>query len=83
MALRDLVCDEANRLDHHKVWSNIAFAAMTAAFLKTMWLAQPSEASSLLFLTYGATVGGSAAAMKFLTLKWGGKKENGNGSSGS
>jgi len=80
--VRELLCYTDGGWDHHKFWTNLAFAAMTAAFLKTMWLAQPSEASSLLFLTYGATVGGSAAAMKFLNLKWGGNgKGNGNGSS--
>lgn len=53
MKFRDLICDPDGSLSHTKVWSNIGFAAMTAAFVKTAAL---GDLTPELLLAYGAVL---------------------------
>lgn len=79
MKLADLVRDDATGgMSSTKLWSHVGNAAMTFAFLKIAWLAQPSDGLAMLFLTYGGLVAASQFASKLVGLKWG-APANGNG----
>ncbi len=69
-------------VDHHKVWSNVAYLTATVVFAKIGWLAQPSDGLAWLFLVYLSTVGGSQIANRFLENKYGPKPANGDGNGG-
>ena len=78
MPLRDLITDETSgKLSHTRLWSNLANAAMTTAFLKVVWTATASEGLGMLFLAYGGIVAGSQFASKFVSFKYGGGAGNG------
>ena len=68
MKLVDLVLDvKTGRLSHTKLWANIGYAAMTAAFLHT---ALTTGLTDLLLLTYGGITVGGAAGSKFLSMRY-------------
>ena len=69
MKLRDLITDAATgRLSHTRLLANIAYASSTAVII-----AADSSAAIFpeVFFIYLGTVGASATASKFLSLKYG------------
>lgn len=64
----DLVEDAGTgMLSHTKLWANIGYAALTAAFLKDAW---SGGLTDLKIFAFGAVVAGSAAASKFLSMRY-------------
>lgn len=53
-------------VSHTKVWANIGYAALTAAFIRDAWLGGLTD---MKILAYGAVVAGSAAASKIASLR--------------
>lgn len=68
MKLRDLFTDAGGKtLSHTKLWSNIACAAATVAFIKQAWA---GTLTAEIWLAYLGCVAGAATASKFLSLKY-------------
>lgn len=69
LKMKDLVTDHATGgMSHTKVWANIAYAAATVAFLYDVY---DGGADDMIWLVYLGSVGVSATASKFLSLKYG------------
>lgn len=67
--LRDLFVDHATgKVRESKVWSNIGKAAMTWAFVYTIWLAK-GNFNETLWLAYGAIMCGHETATRMLNLR--------------
>lgn len=76
MHLRDLFVDHATGgLSHTKLWANVGYLAITYAFLADA-IAGGLDAEKI--LAYGAVVACSATASKFLSLRYGVKKDDSN-----
>lgn len=72
MNLADLVRDPGTgTLSHAKLWANIGYLALTVAFLSDAF---GGGLTDMKILAYGAVVASSAAASKFLSLKYGAKE---------
>ena len=72
MKLSDLFSDAGTgMLSHTKLWANIGYLALTVAFIRDSWAGGLTD---MKILAYGAVVAGSAAASKFLSLKYGAKE---------
>lgn len=73
MKLLDLITDAGTgQLSHTKIWTNIAYAAATAAFIKgTMLSDHPTDFN--LWLIYLGIVGGHNIASKLISMIYGGK----------
>ena len=68
MRLRDLITDAGGQtLSHSKLWSNLACAAATFAFLRQAWV---GSISAEIWWAYLGCVGGATVASKYLSLKW-------------
>ena len=68
MRLRDLITDAGGQtLSHSKLWSNLACAAATFAFLRQAWV---GSISAEIWLAYLGCVGGATVASKYLSLKF-------------
>lgn len=68
MNLADLVKDSGTgMLSHTKLWANIGYAALTIAFLSD---ALSGGLTDMKILAYGAVVTGSAAASKFISMRF-------------
>jgi hypothetical protein len=66
---RDLITDSATgQVSHTKLWANVAYASATGVLIT-------ADSSSVIFpevfFIYLGTVGASATASKFLSLKYG------------
>lgn len=71
MKLSDLIRDAGTgMMSHSKLWANIGYLALSAAFIKDAWAGGLTD---MKIVAYGAVVAGSAAASKFLSLKYGAK----------
>lgn len=80
MAIRELITDETTgHLSATKMWQHLGNAAMTFGFLKVVWTSGATEGLAWLFAVFGGLVAGSQVASKFLGLKYGAPKANGNG----
>lgn len=72
MKLSDLIRDAGTgMMSHSKLWANIGYLALTTAFIKDAWAGGLTD---MKIIAYGAVVAGSAAASKFLSLKYGPKE---------
>ncbi len=60
--------DRTGGVSHTKFWSNIAYAAMTAAFLRAAFTGHLDDG---LMFSYGAVVAGSHVATNLVNRKWG------------
>ena len=68
MRLRDLVTDAGGKtFSHTKIWSNIAYAAATAAFIKQAWA---GTITAEIWWAYLGCVASAATASKYLSLKY-------------
>ena len=73
MRLANLITDAGTGMvSHTKVWSNIAYAAATGAFV---YMSYAGTASADIWLIYLASIGASATVSKLLSLKYGVKNE--------
>ena len=73
MRLADLITDAGTGMvSHTKVWSNIAYATATGAFV---YMSYAGTASADIWLIYLASIGASATVSKLLSLKYGVKNE--------
>lgn len=73
MKFSDLFRDTGTgMLSHTKLWANIGYLALTVAFVKDAWAGGLTD---MKIFAFGAVVTGSAAASKFLSLKYGGKDQ--------
>ena len=73
MKLSDLIQDAGTgMLSHTKLWANIGYLALTVAFVRDAWAGGLTD---MKIIAYGAVVAGSAAASKFLSLKYGGAEK--------
>ncbi len=74
MKIIDLITDAGTgQLSHTKLWTNIAYAAATVAFLRiSMFSDAPSSPD--IWLVYLGVVGASGVSSKFLSLKYGARK---------
>lgn len=69
MRLSDLFRDPGTgMLSHTKLWANLGYAALTWAFVVD---AHAGGLTDMKILAYGAVVAGSAAASKFLSMRYG------------
>ena len=76
MHLKELVTDHATGgFSHTKLWANIGYLTLTYAFLADA-IAGGLDAEKI--FAYGAVVAGSATASKFLSLRYGVKKDDTN-----
>lgn len=72
MNLADLVKDSGTgMLSHTKLWANVGYLALTISFLSDAF---SGGLTDMKILAYGAVVAGSAAASKFLSLRFGVKE---------
>ena len=75
MKLSDLFRDAGTgMLSHTKLWANVGYLALTVALLKDTW---GGGLTDMKIVAFGAVVAGSAAASKFLSLRYGGKEDGG------
>lgn len=77
--INDLVKTPQGKVSHTKFWSNIAYATGTAAIVITTF---KGNLTPDLFLIYLSVVGGAAIASKFVSLRYGGGKDDGSQNSG-
>ena len=73
MKLSELITDAGTgMLSHTKLWANIGYLALTAAFLKDAWAGGLTD---MKIFAFGAVVAGSAAASKFISMRYGAKAD--------
>lgn len=77
--IKDLISTPQGKVSHTKFWSNIAYATGTAVIVITTF---KENLTSDLFLIYLSVVGGAAIASKFVSLRYGGGKDDGSPNSG-
>ena len=66
--LRDLCLDQGTKTwSHTKLWANVGYGVLTVAFLRQSWTLGVDAWS---ILAYGSVVCGSAAASKWLSLRY-------------
>jgi hypothetical protein len=71
--IADLITDCATgQYSHTKIWTNIAYAAATFAFIRLVLSDTPPGLD--IWLVYLVTVGAHNAASKFLSMRFGGTK---------
>lgn len=72
-SILDLVTDpKTGQLSHSKVWTNIAYATVTALFINQSLSDNPPDI--WLWIAYMGTVGGVGAFSKLMSMKYGGTK---------
>jgi hypothetical protein len=68
MNIQDVVTNDAGKLSHSKIWTNIAYAASTYCILYESW---HGTLDWTMLLVYLAIVGASPIAGKMIELKYG------------